>query len=39
MPIETKLVAPEEKTAEQIAPEKIETPAPEDLIENTNFII
>jgi hypothetical protein len=39
VPTETKLVAPEEKTAEQIALEKIETPTPEDLIENIDFII
>jgi hypothetical protein len=39
VPTETKLVAPEEKTAEQIAPEKIETHAPEDLIQNIDFII
>jgi hypothetical protein len=37
--IETKPVAPEEKAVEQIAPEKIETPAPEALIENINYII
>jgi hypothetical protein len=39
VPTEMKLAAPEEKTAEQIAPEKIETPAPEDLIKNIDFII
>jgi hypothetical protein len=39
VPTETKLVAPEEKTAEQIAPEKIETSAPKDLIKNIDFII
>jgi predicted hydrocarbon binding protein len=39
VPTETKPVAPEEKAAEQIAPEKIETPAPEDSIENVNYII
>jgi hypothetical protein len=37
--IETKPTAPEEKAAEQIAPEKIETPAPEALIENIDYII
>jgi hypothetical protein len=31
--------APKEKTAEQMAPEKIETPAPEALIENVDYII
>jgi hypothetical protein len=39
VPTETKLAAPEEKTAEQIAPEKIETSAPKDLIKNIDFII
>jgi hypothetical protein len=37
--IETKPVAPKEKAAEQIAPEKIETLAPEALIENMDYII
>jgi hypothetical protein len=37
--IETKPATPEEKVAEQIAPEKIETLAPEALIENTDYII
>jgi hypothetical protein len=37
--IETKPATPEEKAAEQIAPEKIETLAPESLIENTDYII
>jgi hypothetical protein len=39
VPIETKPAMPEEKEAEQIAPEKIETPAPEALIENIDYII
>jgi hypothetical protein len=39
MLIETKPAAPEEKAAEQIAPEKIETSAPEALIENIDYII
>jgi hypothetical protein len=38
-PIATKPAAPEEKTAGQIAPKKIETPAPEALIENVDYII
>jgi hypothetical protein len=37
--IETEPAAPEEKAAEQIAPEKVETPAPEALIENIDYII
>jgi hypothetical protein len=37
--IETKPVAPEEKAAEQIAPEKIETSAPEALVKNIDYII
>jgi hypothetical protein len=39
VPTETKPATPEEKVAEQIAPEKIETPAPEALIENIDYII
>jgi hypothetical protein len=39
VPTETEPVAPEEKSAEQIAPEKIETPAPEALIGNVDYII
>jgi hypothetical protein len=39
VPIETKLAAPEEKTAGQIAPEKIEAPAPKALNENVDYII
>jgi hypothetical protein len=39
VPTETEPVAPEEKAAEQIAPEKIDTPAPETLIENVDYII
>jgi hypothetical protein len=39
VPTETKPAAPEEKVAEQIAPEKIETPASEALIENVDYII
>jgi hypothetical protein len=38
VPIETEPAAPEEKVTEQIAPEKIETHAPEDLIENADYI-
>jgi hypothetical protein len=38
-PVVVKPAAPEEKTARQIAPEKIETPAPEALIENVDYII
>jgi hypothetical protein len=38
-PNETKPAAPEEKTARQIAPEKIEAPAPEAPIENVDYII
>jgi hypothetical protein len=37
--IETKPAAPEEKAAEQIAAEKIETLAPKALIENIDYII
>jgi hypothetical protein len=37
--IETKPAAPEEKAVEQIAPEKVKTPAPEALIENIDYII
>jgi hypothetical protein len=37
--IETKPAAPEEKPTEQIASEKIETLAPEALIENIDYII
>jgi hypothetical protein len=39
VPTETEPAAPEEKAAEQIAPEKIETPAPEALFENIDYII
>jgi hypothetical protein len=39
VPAETEPGAPEEKAAEQIASEKIETPAPEALIENIDYII
>jgi hypothetical protein len=38
-PIATKPAAPEEKTAGQIAPEKIEAPAPEAPIKNVDYII
>jgi hypothetical protein len=38
-PAATKPAAPEEKTAGQIAPKKIETPAPEAPIENIYYII
>jgi hypothetical protein len=38
-PVAAKLTALEEKTAGQIAPEKIETPAPEAPIENFDYII
>jgi hypothetical protein len=38
-PAAVKPVAPKEKTAGQIAPEKIETPAPKVLIENVDYII
>jgi hypothetical protein len=37
--IETKPTTSEEKAAKQIAPEKIETPSPEALIENIDYII
>jgi hypothetical protein len=39
VPIETEPVAPEEKTTELIAPEKIETPAPEASNKNADYII
>jgi hypothetical protein len=39
MPTKTKPATPKEKTAEQIAPEKIEAPTPEALIENVDYII
>ena len=39
MPIETKPAALDEKTAGQIAPEKIEAPALEAPIENVDYII
>jgi hypothetical protein len=39
VPTDTEPVAPEEKAAEQIAPEVIENPAPEALIENVDYII
>jgi hypothetical protein len=39
VPTETEPAAPKEKEAEQIAPEKIETSAPEALIENVDYII
>jgi hypothetical protein len=38
-PIAIKPAVPEEKTAGQIAPEKIEAPAPEASIENVDYII
>jgi hypothetical protein len=38
-PAAAKHAAPEEKTVRQIAPEKIETPAPEALIKNIDYII
>jgi hypothetical protein len=38
-PVAAKHAVPEEKTARQIAPEKIETPAPEAPIENVDYII
>jgi hypothetical protein len=38
-PVTVKPVAPEEKTAGQLAPKKIEIPAPEALIENVDYII
>jgi hypothetical protein len=38
VPTETKPVAPEEKTAEQIAPEKTKAPAPEALNEDVDYI-
>jgi hypothetical protein len=39
VPTETEPTTPEEKAAEQIAPEKIKTPVPEALIENVDYII
>jgi hypothetical protein len=39
VPTTTEPTAPEEKAAEQIAPKKIETPAPEALIKNVDYII
>jgi hypothetical protein len=39
VPTEIEPATPEEKAAEQIAPKKIETPAPEALIENVDYII
>jgi hypothetical protein len=39
MPTKTEPVAPEEKMTEQIAPEKIETPAPEASNKNDDYII
>jgi hypothetical protein len=39
VPIETEPIAPEEKTTELIAPEKIETPAPEASNKNVDYII
>src|SRR5688572_25117309 len=39
VPTETEPAAPEEKTIEQIAPEKIEAPAPEASIKNVDYII
>jgi hypothetical protein len=38
-PAAVKPAAPKEKMAERIAPEKIETPAPDALIENVDYII
>jgi hypothetical protein len=38
-PVTVKPTVPKEKTAGQIAPEKIETPAPEAPIENVDYII
>jgi hypothetical protein len=38
VPTETEPAAPEEKATEQTAPEKIEIPAPEALIENVDYI-
>jgi hypothetical protein len=38
VPAETELAALEEKATEQTAPEKIEVPAPEALIENVDYI-
>jgi hypothetical protein len=39
VPTKIEPAAPEEKAAEQIAPEKIETPAPKALIKNVDYII
>jgi hypothetical protein len=39
VPTETEPIAPEEKATEQIAPEVIENPTPEALIENVDYII
>lgn len=39
MPTETEPATPEEKAVEQIASEKFETPAPEALIKNVDYII
>jgi hypothetical protein len=39
VPTETEPVALEEKTTEQIAPEKIEAPAPDASNKNANYII
>jgi hypothetical protein len=39
VPTKTEPTAPEEKATEQIAPEVIENPAPEALIENVDYII
>jgi hypothetical protein len=39
VPTETEPAAPEEKTTEQIAPEKIEDPAPEASNKNVDYII
>jgi hypothetical protein len=39
VPIETEPAAPEEKTTEQIAPKKIEAPAPEASNRNADYII
>jgi hypothetical protein len=39
VPIETKPAAPEEKTTGQVAPEKIDAPAPEAPNENADYII
>jgi hypothetical protein len=39
VPTETEPATSEEKEAEEIAPEKIETPGPEALIKNVDYII